>query len=270
MANPKLLVDPQELRARVREGAVLLDARAPMRYREGHLPGAINLPVQDLFEVAGSVRRRRPREQLIGILERLGVSRERPVIVYGAREGLEATNLFWVLECLGHTTVALLDGGVERWVREGLEMTQERPTLKPARWGTSSRETSRTEPCVSGEWLLAHLEDPGVQIVDTRAPEEYTGEACYARRGGHIPGALLLPYDRVMRPEGAFRSAEEIRALHETLGLSPTRTTVSYCQIAARAAHVYFAQRLAGFRDPRVYEASWAEWGNDERFPVER
>jgi thiosulfate/3-mercaptopyruvate sulfurtransferase len=117
---------------------------------------------------------------------------------------------------------------------------------------------------------LEHLGDPQVQLLDNRTPEEYSGRERYARRGGHIPGARLLPYDVTVNPDGTFKSPEEIRALHEAIGLDPERIVVNYCQTATRSAHAYFAQRLAGFRDPKVYEGSWAEWGEEERFPVER
>ena len=268
--NSKLLVDPQELHALVREGAVLLDARAPMRYREGHLPGAVNVPSPAAFTVEKGVRRMLPREGLADLFGKAGVDLTTPVVLYGERESVDAANLFWALECLGHPDVKVLNGGIERWVREGFSLTHEVPSFEPKVLKVPANSDPEREPRVSGDWLLERLEDPEVQIVDNRTPEEYSGEERYSRRGGHIPGARLLPYDATMNPDGTFKAPEEIRALHEQLGLDPEKTVVNYCQTATRSAHAYFAQRLAGFRDPRVYEGSWAEWGNDERFPVER
>lgn len=270
MANSKLLVDPQGLIDLTREGAALLDARAPMRYREGHLPGAVNVPSPAAFTVENGVRRMLPRGGLAELFGNAGVDFTLPVILYGERESVDAANLFWALECLGHPEVRVLDGGIERWVREGLPLTQEVPSVSPRAFGSASSPDSERELRVSGEWVLAHLDDPEVQLLDNRTPEEYSGEERYSRRGGHIPGARLLPYDLTVNPDGTFKSPEEIRALHERVGLDPEKTVVNYCQTATRSAHAYFAQRLAGFRDPRVYEGSWAEWGNDERFPVER
>lgn len=249
---------------------MLLDARAPMRYREGHLPGAVNVPSTTAFTVEKGVRRTLPRERLADLFGKAGVDFSVPVVLYGERESVDAANLFWALECLGHPEVRILDGGVERWVREGFPLTQEPPSVEPRRLGVPPDPDPKRDPRVSGPWLLDRLGDPEVQIVDNRTPEEYTGEERYALRGGHIPGARLLPYDATMNPDGTFKSPEEIRALHERIGLDPDKTIVNYCQTATRSAHAYLAQRLAGFRDPRVYEGSWAEWGNDERFPVER
>ena len=270
MPQPKLLVEPEDVLALAREGAVLLDARAPARYREGHLPGAVSVPVMAAFAVENGVRRLLPRERLAELFGRAGVDLDRPVVVYGERESVDAANLFWALECLGHPDVRVLDGGIERWLREGFSLTHEVPSFEPKGLKVPANSDPEREPRVSGEWLRERLGDPEVQVVDNRTPEEYAGEERYALRGGHIPGARLLPYDRAMNPDGTFKAPEEIRALYEQIGVDPERTVVNYCQTSTRSAHAYLAQRLAGFRDPKVYEGSWAEWGNDERFPVER
>lgn len=265
-----LLVRPDELEAHwedlERRRWALIDARPAARYREGHLPGAVSVPLLAVIRVEKGIRRIAPYEMLERLFGDAGVDLNTAVVVYGGRESVDAANLFWVLECCGHPDVRLLDGGIERWLRERRPLTAKVPKIEPKRFQANPVPERR----VAGDWLREHVHDPEVQILDNRTPEEYTGQERYARRGGHIPGAALLPYDSVLTPDGSFKSPEEILELHRQVGLDPDRTVVNYCQSGTRSAHAYFAQRLADFRDPRVYEGSWAEWGNDERAPVER
>ena len=271
----RLLVTPEELEAWLEAGGarplVVLDARAPGRYARGHLPGAVNLPMAALFDVdpMKGLKRLKPLNELEGLFGRAGLTPEAVVVIYGERGNVDAANVFWALESCGHPNAMLLDGGIERWAREGRPLVREPAAPEPRRYSAPEPE-ARARVRVEADWLLAHLDDPEVQILDNRSPEEYTGEERYARRGGHLPGAKLLPYERTLNPDGTFRPAAEIRELYERLGLDPAKTVVNYCQTGTRSAHAYFTQRLVGFRDPRVYEGSWAEWGNDERFPVER
>jgi thiosulfate/3-mercaptopyruvate sulfurtransferase len=160
----------------------------------------------------------------------------------------------------------LLDGGIDEWLRVGGCLTHEIP---PADGGTF-RAQILADRRVTGDWLLDHLNDPGVQIVDNRSPEEYMGQDVYARRDGHIPGARLCPWDLALNADLTFKRREALEAIYQKIGLDFQKTTINYCQSGVRSTHAYFTQRLLGFRDPRVYDGSWAEWGNDDRFPIEQ
>ena len=106
-------------------------------------------------------------------------------------------------------------------------------------------------------------------MADVRGPAEFSGRDRRAARGGHIPGAVLWPWDDNLRPDGTLRVAVAIRASAHAAGLSPDDEVVTYCQGGVRAAHAAFALRVAGFRRVRIYDGSWAEWGNDSRLPIE-
>lgn len=265
--NSHLLVWPDWLEEHRSRGRALhlIDARSAPKYHQGHIPGAVNLPAPAVSIVSSGVRTIAPLNALEEAFGKVGIDHRTAVVLYGEQGSVDAAYLFWVLEYLGHPDVRLLDGGIERWVREGRPLTQEVPQLQLKRF------TARPVPKrrVEGEWLLCHLDDPQIQLIDNRSPEEYRGSERYARRGGHIPGACLLPFDEALQADLTFRPLGEIEGLYLRCGLGYQKTTVNYCQSGTRSAHAYFTQRLIGFRDPRVYEASWAEWGNDERFPVE-
>jgi thiosulfate/3-mercaptopyruvate sulfurtransferase len=203
--------------------------------------------------------------QLEALIQEAGIHSETHVVIYGERGGQDAAFLFWALELAGLKRLSFLDGGVEAWVRAGHSLTQDVPEGSPSSLSVSLD----AQRYVTGDWLLAHLNDADVQIVDNRTLAEYTGEEALALRGGHIPGALRFEWIEGLTPELTFKSSEELKRLFTAAGVLPDKALINYCQSGARSAHVALAMRLAGWKDVRVYEASWSEWGNNERFPVE-
>jgi thiosulfate/3-mercaptopyruvate sulfurtransferase len=122
---------------------------------------------------------------------------------------------------------------------------------------------------IGAEEILQRLEDSELRLVDVRGPMEFSGEERRAARGGHIPGATLWPWEQNLRPDGTMREASEIRAAAEAAGLAPEQELVTYCQGGVRAAHAALALRIAGYPRVRVYDGSWAEWGNAATLPIE-
>jgi thiosulfate/3-mercaptopyruvate sulfurtransferase len=113
------------------------------------------------------------------------------------------------------------------------------------------------------------LDRPEVAIVDTRSDAEYFGEMVRAKRGGAIPGAVNIEWTRNLRPDGTFKSPEDLEAMYTEAGVVPDREVLTYCQGGYRAAHAYLALRILGFRNVRNYTGSWKEWGDREDLPIE-
>jgi len=275
MAISVPLVSSGELAAHVRDDDLLVcdcrfagDAEASRRrYVSGHVPGAIHVYwLEDLSASDTSVTTFLPdAEEAADRLGRLGITHGKTVVAYSDGGNLYASRLWHVLAHYGHDRVALLDGGIETWEAEGRPL--ERGAVHPSSARFQSRESGWMRG-IGAEEIRRRLEDRELRTVDVRGPAEFSGEQLRATRGGHIPGAILWPWEENLRPDGTMRDPAEIRARAQAAGLVPEQELVTYCQGGVRAAHAALALRIAGYPRVRIYDGSWADWGNNPALPV--
>ena len=284
MAVSVPLVSSGELAAHLRDEAVLVcDCRfagdaggSRAQYLSGHVPGAIHVYwLDDLSATDTAVTTFLPNaEEAAERLGRLGITQEKTVVAYSDGGNLYASRLWHVLAHYGHERVALLDGGIEKWQAEGRPLEAGAVSPVPGRFeprapGGLDGAGAGTGTGIGSAEIFARLDDPSMRIVDVRAPAEFTGDERRAARGGHIPGAVLWPWDENLQADGTLRDPAEIRARAQAAGLSPEHELVTYCQGGVRAAHAALALRVAGYPHVRIYDGSWAEWGNDSALPVQ-
>lgn len=249
----------------------------PLLYPSGHIPGAVEVDwVRDLNDPL--VRDYLDRERFEELMSRIGVTPEMTVVFYGDKNNWWACYAFWVFQLFGHTNAKIMDGGRLKWEKEGRPMTREVPQYPRTEYRAPERDDSKIR--AFREQVLAHVR-AGKPLIDVRSPEEYRGERLHmpdypnegALRGGHIPGAVNIPWSRAINPEdGTFKSADELRHIYlgET-GIKPDDEVIVYCRIGERSSHTWFVLTyLLGLPNVRNYDGSWTEWGNLVGVPIER
>ena len=233
-------------------------------YRAGHVPGAIHSYWLDLCDVDTSVMTLLPDPgRAAAALSALGVGPASLVVAYADTANLYAARLWHLLRVHGHSAVWLLDGGLEAWTAAGGALETGDVAPRPTVFTSVAVDPPAA---IEVDELRARLDE--LQLVDTRSPAEHTGTDVRAARGGHLPGARLLPWTELVDDQGRFLAPGDIARRATEAGLDPAAETVTYCQGGVRAAHSALALGLAGFDRVRVYNGSWAQWGNDPTLPI--
>jgi thiosulfate/3-mercaptopyruvate sulfurtransferase len=244
-------------------------------YDEGHIPGAVELHWREDLQdpIVRDLVEKDRFEQLLG--ER-GIGNETTVVLYGDKNNWFAAYAYWYLRIYGHRDVRILDGGRQKWIDEGRELTVERPTPTPQPYTAEARDESIR---ARRDQVLQWLGESGRALVDVRSPQEYSGELAAppgyeqegALRTGHIPSAQSIPWAQAVRDDGTFKPVDELKELYGAKGVTPEKEVTAYCRIGERSAHTWFVlHELLGYENVRTYDGSWTEWGNLVDVPIER
>ena len=275
-AHPERLVSTDWLAARLGEpGLVVVESDEDiLLYETGHIPGAVKIDwhtdlndevARDYVDGEGFAR----------LMSAKGITRDSTVVLYGDKSNWWAAYALWVFTLFGHRDVRLLDGGRDKWIAEGRELTREKPAPAAAEYPVVERDDAPIRA-----FLPEVLEHLGKPLIDVRSPEEYTGERTHmpaypeegALRGGHIPTAASVPWARAAAEDGTFRDRAELEAIYlDGAGLAEGDEVIAYCRIGERSSHTWFVlTHLLGFGNVRNYDGSWTEWGNAVRVPIAR
>ncbi len=243
-------------------------------YETGHVPGAVGFNWQT--QLQHQVRRDIiSREEFERLLSENGIGNEHTVVLYGDNNNWFAAYAFWLFTIYGHEKLFLMDGGRKKWLAENRPLTTERPQYSRTQY--RAKEPDLNIRAYSAQIMQA-LHSPEYALVDVRSPQEFSGEVIAppgmtetAQRGGHIPGAVNIPWSQAVNEDGTFKSVEELQALYTGKGITPDKHVIAYCRIGERSSHTWFVLRyLLGYPDVRNYDGSWTEWGNLVGAPIER
>ncbi|WP_211364196.1 sulfurtransferase [Propionivibrio limicola] len=239
-------------------------------YAQGRIPGAFFTHLdRDLSGPMNGKNGRHPLPEVQLLAKKLGaagVSRKTQVVVYDDDGGMYAVRLWWLLRWLGHDRVALLDGGINQWVKDGGRLATDEPAAEPAVFEIEQRNWG-----VTADEVLNNLNDAAFFLVDARGPDRFRGEnETLDPVGGHIPGARNYFFRNNLDADGCFRSAAELRHAYLGLlaGVEPAQV-VMQCGSGVTACHNLLAMEIAGLRGARLYAGSWSEWCADSSRPIE-
>jgi thiosulfate/3-mercaptopyruvate sulfurtransferase len=277
-AHPDVIVDTQWIYDHLNDPQVRIaevDYNPATSYTIGHIPGAIlfdwkqDLNDQNKKDIIS-------KEGCEDLLQRAGVNNDTMLVLYGDYKNWFAAFAFWVFKYYGFNDVRLINGARKKWFEEDRPISLDVPSQPRGSFKASEPDNSIR---VFIPYVKEILSSKDKILVDVRSPEEYSGKILvlpvYASeqppRGGHIPGAINIPWDWAVNEDGTFKSAEELRNIYNSMDVTNNKEVITYCRIGERSAYTWFVLKyLLGYPNVKNYEGSWAEWSSTVGSPIEK
>ena len=276
--HPEVLVSTQWVHEHINDPKVRIaevDYDPTANYQLGHIPGAVLFDWRK--DLNDPVQRDIPsKKQIEGLFSRNGISNDTKIGLYGDFNNWFAAYAFWDLQYYGIKNVVLVNGGRKRWIDEDKPLSKDVPHYSPTSFKASNPDESVR---VYLRQVLDLYNKPNIKLVDVRSPKEFSGEILappeypteHAQRGGHIPGAVNIPWSQAVAADGTFKTYDEIKKLYEGQGVTSDKDIIAYCRIGERSSFTWFVLKyLLGYPKVRNYDGSWTEWGNLVRNPIEK
>jgi len=275
-AFPNVLVETQWVADHLDDPDVRLIESAFNRedYDSGHIPGALAWTWNEDFQ--HPIRKDIPdKEGWEALLARSGIAKDTTVVVYGAPSNWYATYAFWLLTIFRHQDVRIMNGGREKWEAESRALTTDAPVVTPTTY--QGRNPDRTIRALRDR-VQESIGNPSRVLVDVRGTDEYRGKLMPSwklpdeggQRGGHIPGAVNIPWSVALQDDGTFKPVEALQDLYSSQGVTADKEAITYCVIGGRSNQTWFVLKyLLGYPHVRLYDGSWLEWGGLIGAPIE-
>lgn len=271
-AHNDLLLSVDWLKANLKNEALLVvDARGKDAYNQGHVPGAIWID----WKVFSDMKAARGKgfavllgvDELTKLFQQYGFNNEKTIVVYADPNGWgEDGRIVWMLRMAGLKNSKILDGGWPAWSSKAGAVTKETSEPKP---GTFQIKNYNTEMLATTGWMKENFNK--IKILDVRTKKEFDGATDYKEpRGGHITGAIHLPWTDFLNLDSTVKSQSQIDDILTQAGIKKEDFIVAYCTSGIRSAHAALVLRMAGYPNAKNYDASINEWGAFEDLPMEK
>jgi thiosulfate/3-mercaptopyruvate sulfurtransferase len=276
-AHPEFLVETEWVAQNLNDPNIRIieSDEDPLLYAIGHIPNAVQV---DWFTTLQHPLRRDfvTREQFESIASTLGITNDTTLVFYGDKSNWFACYALWLFQYYGHQNVKIMNGGRTKWEQEKRPLVKDVPSFAPTTYKATAADKS-IRAFRDDVFKALEAKKP---LVDVRSPKEYSGELTHmpnypqegATRGGHIPGAVSIPWaTAVNEADSTFKTPEELKALYEGKNIIPAGEIIAYCRIGERSSLTWFVLKyLLGYPTVKNYDGSWTEWGNLVDAPIEK
>ncbi len=279
-ANTGILTSTEQLAETLGEDRlIILDASAHLpdagrdpaaEFAASHISGARFLDLPDLIDKVSPVPAALPRaDQFEQRMRDLGVTSRSRIVLYDDSKLRSSARAWFICRMFGLQNVAVLDGGLAKWQAEGLPVESGQPDI------TATDFTARSDDrgwVRSKADMLTNIANRSEQVLDARDAQRFTGETgdqVHDLPGGHIPGALNLPFPNVLNEDGTFKRGDSLRAAFEKAGVDLSAPVTGTCGSGMTASVLLFALKVLGKENVALYDGSWSEWGADPATPKE-
>ena len=240
---------------------------AAAEYETQHIPGAVFLNLKELADLTSPLPNTVPTaEKFASRMQALGLGDGSRIVLYDSSPLKSAARAWWLFEIMGAPNVAILDGGMGKWLAEKRAVESGKVQLRHRHftvWRDDKAIATKDE-------IAANIAAKTAQVVDARTMSRFTAEEPEVRPGmasGHIPGSVCLPYSKLFNADGTWKRGHELRGLFIEAGVNLDKPVITTCGSGVTAASVLFGARLLGKKDVRLYDGSWSEWGLDAATP---
>ncbi len=240
-------------------------------FEDQHIPGSVYYSIDHIVDTDSDLPHMLPSpEKFSSMVRKLGLGDGNRIIIYDNNNGMASCRAWWSFRVFGYSDVAVLDGGLKKWIAEDRPLADlsDRPTPKHF---TAHFDHTRLR---NRDQVLKNLETGRAQVIDARPPGRFNGTDAEPRtdlRSGRIPGSLNVPFPKIFEadPYATMRPADDLKTIFESAGLDLTKPVIASCGSGVTACGLAFALHLIGHDEVAVYDGSWTEWGSDHTCPIE-
>ncbi|HMK84051.1 MAG TPA: sulfurtransferase [Candidatus Bathyarchaeia archaeon] len=276
--HPETLVETNWVNDHLKDSSLRIievDYDPTANYNLGHIPSAVLIDwMKDMNDPVS--RDILSKQQLQEVLGKAGVTSETKLVLYGDFNNWFAAFVYWIFNYYGIQNVVLMNGGRKKWLAEDRPVTRDIPSYART---TFTVKTTNENLRTYLDYVKQSMKKPNKVLVDVRSPAEFTGQVTappeypneHAQRGGHIPGAVNIPWSQAVKEDGTFKSVEELAKLYQSKGVTANKEVITYCRIGERSSFTWFVLKyLLGYPNVKNYDGSWTEWGNMVRNTIEK